>query len=507
MMSMRLCDLCSPLSVRASTVRWCTERIQAVSRKRRCLLLLGNVNLGFDGDDLTQHNNTVAVHKGNTGETLAVLEAVGNQRLLGLEGDLGHLVGLQVVGIFHLLTTGFLSHLPLDSGDTAGSTSSADETDRGVTSLDLVGDVENLDLGVEGLDGGEGGILPVDHDITTTGHVVLLQVLNVHTDVVTGLGLTDGLVVHFDGEHLTGARVGSSVGRHEDDFIGLEHTLFNTTGQDITDTLDLVDTGDGQTHSSVTGTLRDAAHFVQAVVEGRAGHFFAADLDLLALPPVHVLGGLDQVVTSPSGDGHVWDTTLDEVLLPTDLLQHILHFVHDLVVTGLFVSGGVAIHLVDTDDDLLDTQQVDETGVLTGLTLDLTGLVVTLLDGGGKVTISGDHDHGDISLGGTGNHVLDEISVAGGIDDGVVVIISEELLGGDGDGHTTLTLFLLTVHVESEGERTLTETFGLLLELFQFTLGDTTESEDEVTSRSGLTTIDVAADDDGQMLLTFGRHF
>ena len=38
---------------------------------------------------------------------------------------------------------------------------------------------------------------------------------------------------------------------------------------------------------------------------------------------------------------------------------------------------GVAVHLVDADHDLLHTQQVDQTGVLAGLTLDLTSLVVT----------------------------------------------------------------------------------------------------------------------------------
>merc|ERR1712194_483054 len=101
---------------------------------------------------------TVTVHEGNTGETLAVLEGVGNQRLLGLKGDLGHLVGLQGVRLLHLLTASLLSHLPLESGDTAGSASASDETDRGVSDLDLVGDIEDLDLGIESLDGGQGGI-------------------------------------------------------------------------------------------------------------------------------------------------------------------------------------------------------------------------------------------------------------------------------------------------------------------------------------------------------------
>merc|ERR1711966_403559 len=95
------------------------------------LLLLGIEDLSLDGHNLSKHDNTVTVHEGNTGETLAVLEGVSDQRLLGLESALGHLVGLEGVGILHLLSTGLLAHLPLEGGDTAGGATAADETDRG----------------------------------------------------------------------------------------------------------------------------------------------------------------------------------------------------------------------------------------------------------------------------------------------------------------------------------------------------------------------------------------
>ena len=36
--------------------------------------------------------------------------------------------------------------------------------------------------------------------------------------------------------------------------------------------------------------------------------------------------------------------------------------------------------------------------------------------------VGGDDEDGDISLGGTGDHVLDEITVAWGVDDGEVVL-------------------------------------------------------------------------------------
>ena len=49
-------------------------------------------------------------------------------------------------------------------------------------------------------------------------------------------------------------------------------------------------------------------------------------------------------------------------------------------------------------------------------------------------------------LGGSGDHVLDEVTMAGGVDDGDVVLGSLELPEGDINGDTTLTLGLQLVH-------------------------------------------------------------
>merc|ERR1712066_612504 len=68
-------------------------------------------------DDLSKHDNAVSVHERNSGKTLAILEAVANQRLLRLERTLSHLVRLQAVGVFHFLAAGLLSHLPDDLRD------------------------------------------------------------------------------------------------------------------------------------------------------------------------------------------------------------------------------------------------------------------------------------------------------------------------------------------------------------------------------------------------------
>jgi len=142
--------------------------------------------------------------------------------------------------------------------------------------------------------------------------------------------------------------------------------------------------------------------------------------------------------------------------------------------------------------------------MLASLALDLTGLVVTLLDGGGEVTVGRHHQDSDIGLGGAGNHVLNKVTVARGIDDGVVVQIGEELLGGALDGHTTLALILLGVHVEGEGEGALAELLGLLLELLHLTLGDASELEEQATGGGRLSRVDVATDNDRHV--SFLRH-
>lgn len=183
-----------------------------------------------------------------------------------------------------------------------------------------------------------------------------------------------------------------------------------------------------------------------------------------------------------------------------------LHFVTDLVVSGFTILGDVTVHLVNTDDELLDTEKVDEDGVLASLALNFSGLGVTLGNGGGEVTVGWNHKKAHVGLGGTGDHVLDEITVTWGINDGVVLGFGEEFLGCASNGDTTLTFFLLAIHIEGEGERGLTHLVGFFLELDNITLGDTSKLEDEATGSGRFASIDVSADDDGKVSFAFS-HF
>jgi hypothetical protein len=155
-----------------------------------------------------------------------------------------------------------------------------------------------------------------------------------------------------------------------------------------------------------------------------------------------------------------------------DLLDETGGLLDDLLVTGLGPLGGV--HLVDGNDELLDTKSVGEKGVLAGLTvLGDTGLELT--------SAGGNDENGAVSLGSTSDHVLDEITVTGSINNGDVVPMrllvylpmrcvecelnllgSLELPEGDVDGDTALTLGLQLVQNPCVLEGTLAELGGFL---------------------------------------------
>jgi len=78
-----------------------------------------------------------------------------------------------------------------------------------------------------------------------------------------------------------------------------------------------------------------------------------------------------------------------------------------------------------------------------------SGLSV-LGDTGLKLSLGGgNHEDGNIGLGSTGNHVLDEISVSWGINDGEVILGSFELPEGDSDGDTSFSLSLKFIENQS----------------------------------------------------------
>merc|ERR1712070_1184214 len=117
----------------AASVHDLRSKQNLCSTERTDSLLLATlitIGLLLASGHLAKHDNTVAIHEGNTREALAVLEAVANKGLLWLEAALSHLVALQGVRILHLLATGLLAHLPNDLGNSASGTTATHEADR-----------------------------------------------------------------------------------------------------------------------------------------------------------------------------------------------------------------------------------------------------------------------------------------------------------------------------------------------------------------------------------------
>merc|ERR1719295_1871168 len=148
-----------------------------------------------------------------------------------------------------------------------------------------------------------------------------------------------------------------------------------------------------------------------------------------------------------------------------NLLDEALDLLLDLLKPGLRVWGLGGVHLVDTNNQLLDTKGVGQEGVLTSLTV--------LGDTSLEFTGSGsDDEYTAISLGSSSDHVLDEITMSGGINDGDVVLASLELPEGNINGDTTLTLSLQLVQNPGVLEGALAHLLGFLLELLDGTLVD-----------------------------------
>mmetsp|Transcript_68936 Transcript_68936/g.164438 ORF Transcript_68936/g.164438 Transcript_68936/m.164438 type:complete len:311 (+) Transcript_68936:586-1518(+) len=305
----------------------------------------------------------------------------------------------------------------------------------------------------------------------------------------------------FDGENL----LSLEVGRDESDWVtGSKSSLFDGSANNLSDTLDIVDTGNRKTKRGIGFTLGGSDVVVEGVNNGHScDNLLGGSVGGPSLVPRACSGinRVDQVVTLES---RVRDER-DLLWLVTNHLKHLNEFFLNFVESVLRPSTGV--HLVDSNNNLFNSQKVKKTGVLTGLTFVDSKLGVGLGNGGFETSLLGrNQKHTNIGSGRSGDHVLDVILVAGGIDDGVMVVLGEELLGVTLDGNTTVAFFLARIKVVRESERGLTLFGGKLVKLDHLTLRDSSLLENQVTACSRLTGIDVSADNQRQMFLILS-HF
>lgn len=431
------------------------------SQELRLLLLLSLLSgLGdlstlavglLNGLDDTDSNGLTHVTDGETTKRGVLLVGLDTHGLLGDKLDDGGVTGLDELGGGLHDLTGTTVDLLDELLELACNVGSVAVKDGGVTSTDLTGVVKDNDLGLEGSGLLGGVVLRVRADVSTTD-VLDGDVLDVEADVVSGETLGDLLVVHLNGLDFSG-----DVGRSKvDDHTGLDDTGLDTADGNCADTTDLVDVLEGETEGTVGGAGW-GVDGVNGLEEGLAGGLTGLGLLLPSLVPGHVGGGLNHVVTVPSGDGDEGDGGG----VVADLLDETRSLLLDLVETVLGPLAGV--HLVASNNELTDTKGEGEKGVLTGLAL-LGDTSLELSNTGG------DDENGAVSLRGTGDHVLDEVTVTGSVNDGDLVLGGLELPKSNVNGDTTLTLSLELVKNPCVLERGLAELGSLLLELLDGTL-------------------------------------
>lgn len=407
------------------------ERRETSSPKRERLFLgsllggLGDlaslVGLGDRLDD-TDSNGLTHVTDSETTERRVVSESLDAHGLGGNHLDNGSVTRLDELGGVLNRLSGTAVNLLEELRELASNVGGVAIEDWCVTSTNLARVVENNDLGVEGLGTLGRVVLGVTGNVATTD-LLDGNVLDVEANVVTGDTLNKLLVVHLDGLDFSSDTSGSE----GDDHTGLDDTSLDTTDGNRANATDLVHVLEGKTKGLVGGTAGrvDGINGLEQGLTSRLG----LGLLLPTLVPWAVGGDVDHVVTVETGDGHEGNV----LGVVSDLLDEVGGLLDDLLVTVLGPLGGV--HLVDGNDELLDTKGVGKKSVLTGLTvLGDTGLELT--------STGGDDENSAIGLGGTSDHVLDEITVTGGIDNGDIVLGSLELPERNVNGDTTFTLGL-----------------------------------------------------------------
>lgn len=378
------------------------------------------------------------VTDGETTKWWVVSEGLNTHRLAGDHLDDGSVTRLDELGVVFDRLACTAIDLLKKLRELAGNVSSVAIQHWGVASTDLTRVVQDDDLGVEGISTLGWVVLGVTADVSTT-NLLDGDVLDVETNVVTWNTLGELFVVHFDGLDFSG-----DVGRSEgDDHTGLDDTSLDTTDGHCSNTRDLVHILERETERLVSRTA-GRVNGVNSLKESLARGLASLGLLLPTLVPGAVGGDIDHVVTVEAGDRD----ERNGLGVVADLLDEAGSLLDDFVETILRPLSGV--HLVDGDDELLDTQGVGEQSVLTSLTI--------LGDTSFEFTSTGSNDeNGAVSLGSTSDHVLDEVTMTGGVDDGDIVLGGLELPQGDINGDTTLTLGLQLVQDPSVLEGTLAE--------------------------------------------------
>merc|ERR1719162_2132234 len=274
-------------------------------------------------------------------------------------------------------------------------------------------------------------LLHID-DITWLNLLILGNTLDRQTNRISWRCFLKLLLVLLNGENLL---VPQATGHNSNDITGAKGSLLNSTADDLTNSLNV---GDGETNRKFGVTLGGLDEVVERFHHRESGHLFlGGDVGTPSLVPGCLVRLVNKVITMEPRVGDERDL----LRLEADQLKHLLEFVLDLIEATLVPVAG--IHLVDANNDLIHTKKVEETSMLTRLALLHSGLGISLGNGSLETTLLRRHKKkSNIRSGKSSDHVLDVILVAGGIDNRVVVLVSEEFLGITLNGHTALAFLL-----------------------------------------------------------------
>jgi len=382
-------------------------------------------------------------------------------------------------------------HLGQNGLELAGNVCSVAIEDRGVTLADVTRMVKNDDLSLKAFTALWRVILGIASHIASSDFFDR-HVLDIEANVVSRLGLWKALVVHLHRFNL-----GGDVARSEVDHnTRLQDTSLDTTDRHSSNTSNLVDILERKSEG-LLGRSRRRLNTVEGLVQSFTSDRGFVFLGGEALKPGSFIRCLDHVVTMPARDGQD-GYSLGVV---TNLLDIGLNFFLDLGETRLAVRWLGVVYLVDANDELLHTQGESKKGMLSGLAvLRNTSLKLT--------STAGNNEHSTVGLRGTSNHVLDEITMARGIDDGNHVFFCLKLPQGNINGDTTLSLGLELVQNPGVFEGTFSHLLSFLLEFLDGSLVNTSTFVDEMASSGRFSRVDMTNDDnvDVDLFLFFGGH-
>src|SRR5205809_698859 len=196
--------------------------------------------------------------------------------------------------------------------------------------------------------------------------------------------------------------------------------------------------------------------------------------EVRALVPGHLLRRLRDVLALVRADRDERDL----VHLVADAPEQRGEFRLQLVEARLRERRLRRVHLVDRADQLLDAARAREEDVFSRLRL--------------HAFRAANDVHGRIRLGRAGNHVLDEVPVARGVDDREVVLVRVKALVRDVDRQAALPLLLHLVHDEGELERGLAHLLGEFLQVLEFVGVDVRRVVQDPADGRRLPVVDVA---------------